>query len=169
MTRSARRTSAGRRGVLAAALLAPLAGCANLPMFGSRAAKQAALSQLGFVQRPDGDFELSLGVLLLFETDVDIISSTGRAELRRVAQGLTRIGVDRVRVEGHTDNIGTERYNYALSLRRAESVAQELVAAGIRPKHIERIGHGFDKPLADNATPEGRAQNRRVAVVVRVD
>jgi outer membrane protein OmpA-like peptidoglycan-associated protein len=79
------------------------------------------------------------------------------------------VGVERVIVEGHTDSVGSARLNEALSLRRAESVAQQLELSGMKPAGIERRGLGFDKPIADNATAEGRAQNRRVVVTVRAD
>ena len=69
---------------------------------------------------------------------------------------------------GHTAS--SARYDAAglrtLSLRRAESVAQHLMQAGMNAAGIERRGLGFDKPIADNATPEGRQRNRRIVVVL---
>lgn len=126
-----------------------------------------ALKQLGFVPGAQAEvWELSLGVKLLFETDVDAVSTSGQEALREVARTLGRIGIDKVRVEGHTDNVGPRRYNDGLSRRRAESVAQELVRAGLSARDIERLGHGPAKPVADNGTPTGRAQNRRVVITV---
>lgn len=130
--------------------------------------KITALKSLGFVQQDKG-WELSLGVKLLFDPDVDSVSDAGRGALDGVAKTLTQVGIDRVRVEGHTDNVGSAKHNQALSLRRAESVAQQLVKVGWRDNAIERVGHGFDKPIADNGSGEGRAQNRRVVVTVQVD
>jgi outer membrane protein OmpA-like peptidoglycan-associated protein len=127
-----------------------------------------ALKSLGFVPADDG-WELSLGVKLLFPTDVDVVSDTGRQAVEEVLRTLRKVGIEKVRVEGHTDNVGSARYNAALSQRRAESVAQLLVAAGWKADSIERRGLGFDKPVADNATPAGRAQNRRVVIMVKVD
>lgn len=125
------------------------------------------LKEIGFVPGPQPEvWELSLGVKLLFETDVDAVSPAGREALHEVARTLGRIGVDRLRVEGHTDNVGSTRYNEGLSRRRAESVAQELTRAGLSDRGIERVGLGAGRPVADNRTPAGRAQNRRVVITV---
>jgi outer membrane protein OmpA-like peptidoglycan-associated protein len=128
----------------------------------------STLKKLGFVQQDEG-WELSLGVKLLFATDIDTLTPEGRESLAGMARTLRDVGIDRIRVEGHTDNVGTASYNRRLSLRRAESVARELAQAGMPPQAIQRLGFGFDKPVADNATAEGRAQNRRVVITVRAD
>ena len=69
-----------------------------------------------------------------------------------------------VLVEGHTDSVGSDAYNDALSLRRADTVKQFLVAEGISPARIETRGYGKSRPVADNSTAIGREQNRRVEV-----
>jgi outer membrane protein OmpA-like peptidoglycan-associated protein len=145
-------------------------GCQSAPppTIDARAQKVAALRKLGFTHAADA-WELKLGVKLLFESNVDEVSEEGCAALAEVAHTLTSVGVDRVIVEGHTDNVGSAKLNEALSLRRAESVAHQLAQSGLKDSGIERRGLGFGKPIADNATPEGRAQNRRVVVTVRVD
>ena len=131
--------------VLACCALA-LLGCQSVPTppVDARAHKLAALQRLGFVPA-EAEWELSLGVKLLFESNVDEVSESGRHAMADLARTLAAVGVERVRVEGHTDSVGPARLNESLSLRRAESVAQELIKA------------------------EGRAQNRRVVVTVRVD
>ena len=68
----------------------------------------------------------------------------------------------RVRVEGHTDSTGPAEYNQGLSERRAESVKSFLVAQGVAAERLDTVGLGEDDPIADNATREGRALNRRV-------
>lgn len=161
-----------RRLILGLGPLLLLAACQSTPPASApaptREQKVAALQQLGFVPA-DSAWELNLGVKLLFETDIDELSTEGREAVASVARALTRVGIDRVLVEGHTDNVGSARYNEQLSLRRAETVAQRLVKVGLQDSMIERRGLGFSKPVADNATAEGRAQNRRVVVTVRVD
>lgn len=164
-----------RRRFLALVAALALAACqsappppAPAPAVPTRADKVQALQQLGFVPTDD-NWELNLGVKLLFDTDVDVLSSQGQAALAEVARALMRVGIERVRVEGHTDDVGSARYNEQLSLRRAESVAQQLVRAGMGNAAIERRGFGFTRPVTSNATAEGRAQNRRVVVTVRVD
>jgi outer membrane protein OmpA-like peptidoglycan-associated protein len=68
-------------------------------------------------------------------------------------------------VEGHTDNVGTVAANEKLSRERAAAVAKALAAAGISRERLKSAGHGAEKPVADNATSEGRARNRRVELV----
>lgn len=72
----------------------------------------------------------------------------------------------RVEIEGHTDSIGQERYNQALSMRRAESIVRYLARHfPIDPHRLSVKGHGEGQPIADNATPTGRRVNRRVEVM----
>lgn len=131
-------------------------------------ARAVTLRQLGFVAQQE-EWTLNLGVKLLFDSNVDTLTADGRDALREVARSLRELGIERLRVEGHTDNVGSTAYNQDLSLRRAESVAREFAHAGIPAEAIERIGHGLAKPVADNATALGRAQNRRVVITVRAD
>ena len=67
-----------------------------------------------------------------------------------------------IRIEGNTDSIGSEAYNLQLSKKRAKAVMDYLVKAGIDKNRLSTVGYGFSKPIATNATPEGRALNRRV-------
>lgn len=163
------------RRPLLLALAAVLAGCQTAPApppappaANPKAERVAELRKAGFVQNGD-EWELSLGTMLLFELDSDALSSKGQAALSAVADSLKRLGVTRVRVDGHTDSTGPARHNVALSRRRAETAAQGLVRGGIADRSIERRGFGETKPVADNATPEGRAQNRRVVITLVVD
>ena len=71
----------------------------------------------------------------------------------------------KVAIEGHTDSIGGHDYNMALSAARAQSVVAAIAAAGIAADRLTAAGYGPDKPIADNATDEGRARNRRVELV----
>lgn len=68
----------------------------------------------------------------------------------------------RISIEGHTDAIGSDAYNEGLSVRRAEAVFRYLVNRGVAPERMEVVGYGEGRPVADNETEEGRAQNRRV-------
>jgi OOP family OmpA-OmpF porin len=70
-----------------------------------------------------------------------------------------------IRVEGHTDNIGSKKYNLDLSKKRAEAIKAYLVGKGIEESRITSIGHGLSKPIADNATKEGQALNRRAELI----
>ena len=68
----------------------------------------------------------------------------------------------KVEIQGNTDNIGTAKYNMKLSLERANSVMQYLINKGVAPNRLKARGFGFNRPIATNDTPEGRALNRRV-------
>ncbi len=68
----------------------------------------------------------------------------------------------RIEIQGHTDNIGSATYNMKLSLKRAQAVANYLIAHGISANRLTVKGYGFTRPVAPNDTPEGRALNRRV-------
>jgi outer membrane protein OmpA-like peptidoglycan-associated protein len=70
-------------------------------------------------------------------------------------------------IEGHTDNTGGAAHNQALSAARARSVLGALVGLGVDPSRLQSKGHGQDKPVSDNATEAGRAENRRVELVKR--
>jgi OOP family OmpA-OmpF porin len=68
----------------------------------------------------------------------------------------------RVEIQGHTDNVGEAQYNRKLSKKRARSVMDYFIQEGIEPGRLSYEGYGFSSPAASNATPEGRAKNRRV-------
>ena len=164
------RLHAAGRVLLPGLLAMLLSACQNAPPpRDARAEKTVVLQRLGFVATTGDAWELNLGVKLLFDSNADELSPSGLQAVASVARGLGSAGVERVIVEGHTDNVGSARHNETLSLRRAQSVAQQLVQGGMNDAAIERRGLGFSKPIADNTTPEGRAQNRRVVVTVRVD
>lgn len=86
---------------------------------------------------------------------------------RRVLEGILSVlnqnsSIEKIRVEGHTDDSGNAAANKSLSAARAAAVVDWLVSAGIAPKRLTSVGMGSDRPLAGNDTPEGRQQNRRV-------
>jgi len=82
--------------------------------------------------------------------------------LDAAAEGLRACPNVPVRVEGHTDSLGSEQYNYDLGLRRAQSVRTYLVGKGVRSDKISATSFGETKPIATNDTDEGRQLNRRV-------
>lgn len=102
---------------------------------------------------------------LRFAFDSHKIEPQYYAELNDVAARLKEVGPDvRVRIDGHTDNIGTAEYNLGLSKRRANSVKEFLVSAGVPASQLETEGFGFDRPAYPNETADGRAGNRRVEI-----
>lgn len=89
-----------------------------------------------------------------------------RANLQRVVEFVQRFAGKSVLIEGHTDSQGSANANQLLSQRRAEAVRTALVEDGIGAARLSVAGLGEDRPVADNATAEGRARNRRVEIVV---
>ncbi len=88
------------------------------------------------------------------------------AKLDHAAQVITDNAGIKVNVEGHTDSVGSDAYNQGLSERRTKSVVDYLVGKGIDAGRLMATGYGESRPVATNDTAEGRAQNRRVELVV---
>lgn len=101
-----------------------------------------------------------------FETDSATLTSRSHAVLDRVAADLKNYPRLEIELQGHTDGKGSERYNLNLSQRRAESVREYLLGKGVSPSQVVARGYGESQPVADNATDEGRARNRRVVMQV---
>jgi OOP family OmpA-OmpF porin len=104
--------------------------------------------------------------VVLFETGSADVSADGTTVLDGIAELLIAAPGARVEVGGHTDSEGPADANLALSLERAEAVVSYLVSAGVDPIQLTAAGYGEDQPIADNATAEGRAANRRIEFVV---
>jgi len=104
---------------------------------------------------------------ILFATDSATLTSSLQGDLRALAYNLQEYRDTTVDVVGHTDNVGTAAYNQSLSERRANAVANVLKANGVAANRVRAYGQGEDAPVASNLTPEGRAQNRRVEVIIR--
>ncbi len=104
---------------------------------------------------------------ILFATDSATVMGGLMNDLYAVADNLNRYPNTRVEVIGHTDNTGSAAYNMDLSQRRAQAVAAVLRQGGVSTGRIVAYGRGEDQPVASNLTPEGRAQNRRVEIIIR--
>jgi OmpA-OmpF porin, OOP family len=102
-----------------------------------------------------------------FDTGKDTIKKESLPLLDQVAKLLQdHPEMKRVRVEGHTDNVGGAAYNKELSARRAAAVVRYLVRKGVESSRLVAAGYGFEQPIASNATALGRAKNRRVAFTI---
>ncbi len=104
---------------------------------------------------------------ILFATDSATVMGSLMNDLYAVADNLNRYPNTRIEVIGHTDNTGSASYNMDLSQRRAQAVAAVLRQGGVSGGRIAAYGRGEDQPVASNLTPEGRAQNRRVEIIIR--
>jgi OOP family OmpA-OmpF porin len=109
---------------------------------------------------------LKPGIKILFATDSDKLMPESDAILDEVASVLQQNEKLHVRVEGHTDNTGDKGHNDTLSTQRAASVKAYLVSKGIADDRLDSLGCGQGTPVADNATDDGRQQNRRVEFVI---
>lgn len=154
--------------VLVAWLIATVAGCATAPQGRLTPAQITVLKSQGFALTDNG-WELGLPDKVLFGFDDDTIAPERQASLKRMGRVLVEAGIESLRIDGHTDNAGPIEYNRLLSLRRAEAVARVLASCGFPPDHLEVRGLGKGRPVADNRTAAGRAENRRVSIIVSVD
>ena len=116
------------------------------------------------VVREGNDLRLIMPGNITFATDSAEISPQFYSTLNAVAIVLNEFPETLIEVTGHTDSTGRAEYNLQLSQRRAQSVAQYLIAQGVAPNRVIARGMGQTMPIAPNDTPEGRAQNRRVEI-----
>jgi len=133
--------------------------------------QQAALErelQNAEVQRIDEEtLAVNFDSDILFSVDSAVLSPTARADLDDFAWVMNEYPKTAILIQGHTDSTGTEEYNQRLSERRAEAVFNHLALREVDPSRMRPIGYGEGYPVADNTTSTGRAQNRRVSILVR--
>jgi outer membrane protein OmpA-like peptidoglycan-associated protein len=102
----------------------------------------------------------------LFDYKKSELKPEGRVALDNLLTNIKDVKIAKIIAVGHTDGIANDKYNNALSLARVESVKAYLVSKGVDANLIETSGKGKTQPVADNATDEGRAKNRRVDITV---
>lgn len=116
-------------------------------------------------KQTDRGIVLTIGDVL-FETGKAKLSTPANVSIAKLAQFLMNHPNRNVVIEGHTDSVGTDEYNLALSERRAEAVKRALVDRGVGAERIVAKGLGKKFPVASNVTAQGRQMNRRVEVVI---
>jgi outer membrane protein OmpA-like peptidoglycan-associated protein len=104
---------------------------------------------------------------ILFAVDSAVLSGASRSTVDQVAAVIAEYDKTAVVVQGHTDSTGSEEHNQGLSERRAGAVRNYFVGRGIDDARIVALGYGEGEPVADNGTAAGRAQNRRVDVLLK--
>jgi len=120
----------------------------------------------------DGSTAISLAADATFDFDKSDLKPAAQQSLAQLASDMSQLNVNSVDIVGHTDSIGSEAYNQALSERRAQSAADFMVAQGVNSGLITTRGMGELQPIAPNTNadgsdnPAGRAQNRRVDIAV---
>lgn len=156
------------RALQIALLTASLAACQSVPVVlegGLTPTQVAVVKQEGFKLSDDG-WLLDLPDRILFQVNQYDIAEDKQAPLIGLAQRLRAVDIQKLRVQGHTDSTGSVEYNETLSKNRAQAVSDVLQKGGFEITRLTVEGYGPNRPIASNDTEEGRASNRRVAVVI---
>jgi outer membrane protein OmpA-like peptidoglycan-associated protein len=104
---------------------------------------------------------------ILFETNSAILKPESETELGIIVKLMKEHQAIKLDILGHTDNVGNEKENQQLSEQRAIAVKNYLTQQGVSQNRLSAKGFGESKPISDNATPQGRANNRRTEFVVQ--
>ena len=146
-----------------ALLCLTLAGCLSFGPLKYRQVKM--LKKEGFILTDEG-WNLGLPERLLFDFNKADIKPEHGQKINRLAKQLNKYDLHKLKIVGHTDDIGHPEYNQKLSEERAQSVASIFVQQGFKPNDLTVIGRGSSQPFVPNTSDENRANNRRVAVII---
>lgn len=112
--------------------------------------------------------KVTINLQVLFDNDKSVVKPQYLRDLSTAAEFMQKYSDTTVVIEGHTDSNASDAYNIALSKRRAQAVKEVFVNQyGISPARIQAVGYGESRPIASNATAEGRQMNRRVVAVIQ--
>ena len=158
----------GRNALIGAGIGALAGGAVGGYMDNQEAELRQQLQGTGVSVTRQGDrIILNMPSNITFATDQDQVIPPFYPTLNSVGIVLRKFNRSLIDINGHTDSTGNAGYNQGLSERRAASVANYLgERGGIDQRRISTLGYGASQPIASNATPEGRAQNRRVEVLI---
>ena len=154
------------RGALIGAAIGGLAGGLIGSYLDNQAQELDAIPDAAVERRPEM-LVVGFPADLLYDVDSAALKPGSYSRLDQVADTLVRYPETDVVVKGHTDSQGSESYNLRLSEDRADAVRRYLIAQRVPSYRITAIGFGEAMPVATNATPEGRQQNRRVEIEIR--
>ena len=119
------------------------------------------------IEQTDRGVQIFLPSTVLFDPGkAEFKQAEAAPYLDRLAQLLTNKTKNKVAVEGHTDNVGNAAANQKLSEQRAEVVRAALAQRGVPSDRLSALGHSFNRPMASNATEQGKAVNRRVELII---
>ena len=127
---------------------------------------QAELAKLAAVKEEARGLVITLSGSVLFASSKSELLPAAQSRLNQVAEALMATKERKLTVEGHTDSQGSSSYNQVLSQQRADAVRSYIISRGYPAELIQAQGIGKDRPVADNGNPEGRANNRRVEIIV---
>jgi len=103
---------------------------------------------------------------ILFDFNAAQLKDNAKSNIQNLASSMANNPETNIMIVGHTDNVGSDSYNLTLSERRANAVKSYAIAQGITAGRLTTVGKGKGEPIADNSTDTGRAQNRRVEIVI---
>lgn len=127
----------------------------------------ADLQKIAAVKQESRGMVITLSGSVLFASNESTLLPAAMVKLNEVADALIKGNPDsNITVEGHTDSQGQAKYNQELGEKRAKAVRDQLVSRGVAQDRIKSVGVGQERPIADNKTAEGRANNRRVEIIV---
>ncbi len=155
----------GGKGALIGAGVGALAG-GSVGLYLDKQRKE--LEKVAEVKKTEHGLLVQMKNDILFDTNSDSVKPAGVTNLSQMGDILAKYSDDRVQIQGHTDSSGDDKYNQQLSERRAAAVKAVLVSRGVQDKQIVVTGFGEAKPVADNATTDGRSKNRRVELHIDV-
>ncbi len=155
----------GKKGALIGAGVGAVAG-GSVGLYLDKQKKE--LEAVAETKRTENGLLVQMKGDILFDTGSAALRSEAVTQLNQVGDILAKYSDDRVRIEGHTDSVGSTSSNEALALRRADAVKTVLVGRGVQAAQITALGMGEVRPVADNATADGRAKNRRVELHIDV-
>ena len=131
------------------------------------------VSQICYAISNHSFYELALTILsyskwsnLLFDFNKANIKPEHVQEINRLAKQLNKYDLHKLKIVGHTDDIGNPEYNQKLSEERAQSVASIFVQQGFKQNDLTAVGRGSSQPFVPNTSDENHASNRRVAVII---
>lgn len=156
----------GRKAALAAAAVGLLSACQTVPSRPGFTNEQVAVLEGAGFNLVAENYELGLDNRVLFEFDSSNLQPDAFASLGGLAKVLIGASIFGATVEGHTDSDGADNYNQTLSEARAGAVKKQLTAEGMAAQRIRSFGLGETDPVASNDSEEGKAQNRRVVIVI---
>ena len=154
-------------GLIGAAIGATIGGLVGRQMDKQEAELRQQMAGTGVeVQRQGDTIRLQAPENITFDTNRADVKPQFQPVLSQLAQSIQQYPGTVVQVEGHTDSTGAAAYNQTLSENRANAVRGYLINQGVDANRLAAVGYGLTRPVADNTTAAGRAQNRRVDVLI---
>ena len=158
-----------KRGAVVGAVAGTAAGAIVGAMMDRQERELRQINGVNVTRTADNELRVTVKNDVLFDFNSAGLRSASRSSLREMADVFDKYPNTTIRVEGHTDSIGSASYNERLSERRAGSVANYLEQLGVRGSRIDSIGFGESQPRATNNSANGRQLNRRVEIHIKAN